>query len=404
MKMNKTLILAAIAATLLASCGGKGGMNLGDNEYPVKTVSTSNADMQTTYPATIKGIQDVEIRPKISGFITKVCVQEGQKVAAGQLLFIIDNATYQAQVRQAQASVNTARAQVSTSKLTYENSEQLFKNNVIGSYELQTAKNTYESAQAQLTQAQAALAAAQETLSFCYVKSPTSGIVGSIPFKAGALVSASSAQPLTTVSNINTMEIYFSMTEKDLLEMSKSAGSVSQAISEFPEVKLQLADGTIFNQPGHISNVSGVIDATTGSVQVIARFPNPQHLLKSGGSGTIIVPSISTNAIVIPQEWAMEVQNKIFVYVMNDKNKVKYTEITVDPQNDGKNFIVRSGLKAGDKIVTNGLTKLQDGMEIKPITSEAYKKKIEDAEKLGEGQGSASGFIDAMQGKKKEEK
>ena len=232
MKTSKMFMLAAFGA-VLASCGGKSGgkPNFADNEYAVRTVTTEGTELQTTYPATIKGIQDVQIRPKVSGFITKICVHEGQSVSAGQLLFVIDNETYQAQVRQAKAAVNTAKAQLATSKLTYENSKQLYANKVIGDFELQTSENNYSTAQASLAQAQANLAAAEETLSFCYVKSPAAGVVGSLPYKVGALVSASSAEPLTTVSDINTMEVYFSVTEKDMLTMTKGADGLSGAIA-----------------------------------------------------------------------------------------------------------------------------------------------------------------------------
>ncbi len=380
MKLNRLLIVAA-ATAMLVSCGNKGNMQFGDNEFPVATVERASSDMQTTFPAVIKGVQDVEIRPKISGFITQVCVREGQSVGAGQLLFVIDNVTYQAAVRQAQAAVNTAQAQVNTAKLTYDNTKQLHENKVVGDYELQTARNTYESARAQLAQAQAALASAKETLSFCYVKSPTSGVVGSLPYKVGTLASASSAQPLTTVSNISSMEVYFSMTEKDVLAMTKTSGSVQQAIASMPEVRLQLADGTVYNQPGHVTKMSGMIDAATGSVSMIARFPNPQRLLKSGGSGSVIIPSRNDNTIIVPQSVVSEVQNKLFIYVVGKDNKVKYTEITVAPQNDGKNYVVTSGLKTGDKYVTNGITKLSDGMEIVPITPERYQQKIDEQAK-----------------------
>ena len=383
---QKMMFLLAVTAVLLVSCGKK-NMKFGDNEYPVRTVEAKSAAMQTTYPATIKGIQDVEIRPKVSGFITQVCVKEGQAVSAGQLLFVIDNETYQAAVRQAAAAVNTARAQLSTAKLTYNNSLQLFKNNVIGQYELQSSKNSCESARAALAQVQASLASAKEMLGFCYVKSPASGVVGSLPYKVGALVSASNQDALTTVSNISTMEVFFSMTEKDVLEMTKAEGGVNAAISRFPAVKLQLADGTTYDHPGKVVKVSGIINQATGSVSMIAHFTNPQHLLKSGGSGAIVVPHDNSNAIVIPQECTMEVQNKIFVYLLGQNNKVKYTEIKVDPQNDGKTYIVTDGLKVGDRIVTNGITKLSDGMDIKPVTEAQYAKKIADAEKLGSIQG-----------------
>ena len=412
MKRNKILMVVAMAvilkilmvvamAVILVSCGGKGGgmPNFGDNEFPVQSAQTKDASMQTTYPATIKGVQDVEIRPKASGFITRVCVKEGQAVGVGQLLFVIDNETYQAAVRQAQASVNTATAQCNTAKLTYENNQKLFEQNVIGQYELESAKNAYASAQAQLSLAKATLASAKEQLSFCFVKSPAAGVIASLPYKVGAMVSASSVPALTTVSNISSMEVYFSMTEKDMLELSKTAGGTQAAINAIPPVKLQLADGTVYGHEGKVTKASGVIDASTGSVQLIAHFPNPERLLKSGGSGSIVISKNDNSAIIIPQSCVSEVQDKKFVYVLGKDNKVKYTEITVDPQTDGLNFIVRSGLKPGDKYVTNGITKLSDGMEIVPITPEQYQKKIEDATQIN-ADGSAKGFVDAMSGKK----
>ena len=400
MKRNKILMVVAMAV-ILVSCGGKGGgmPNFGDNEFPVQSAQTKDASMQTTYPATIKGVQDVEIRPKASGFITRVCVKEGQAVGVGQLLFVIDNETYQAAVRQAQASVNTATAQCNTAKLTYENNQKLFEQNVIGQYELESAKNAYASAQAQLSLAKATLASAKEQLSFCFVKSPAAGVIASLPYKVGAMVSASSVPALTTVSNISSMEVYFSMTEKDMLELSKTAGGTQAAINAIPPVKLQLADGTVYGHEGKVTKASGVIDASTGSVQLIAHFPNPERLLKSGGSGSIVISKSDNSAIIIPQSCVSEVQDKKFVYVLGKDNKVKYTEITVDPQTDGLNFIVRSGLKPGDKYVTNGITKLSDGMEIVPITPEQYQKKIEDATQIN-ADGSAKGFVDAMSGKK----
>ena len=347
----------AAATMLLASCGGGGGRpTFGDNEFPVVTVGTSSTTMHSTYPATIKGVQDVEIHPKVQGFITQINVKEGQTVSADQVLFVLDNVTYQAQVRQAQASVNTAKAA-----------------------EFRSASNSYEQAQAGLAQAEATLTSAKEMLSFCYVKSPAAGVVGSLPLKVGTLVSA--ANTLTTVSNISTMEVYFSMTEKDVLAMGKNAGGLAGAIQALPPLQLKLADGTTYPSEGKVTKMSGVIDPTTGSVQMIAVFQNPEKLLKSGGSGTIIIPKSSSSAIVIPQNCVSEVQNKKFVYLLGQDNKVKYSEIKVDPQTDGNNYVVTEGLKAGDKYVTNGITKLSDGMEIVPITPEKYQQKIDEQAK-----------------------
>ena len=371
--MKKMMMLAAMAAMLVACGGGGGRPTFGDNEYPVVTVGTSSADMQTTYPATIKGVQDVEIRPKVQGFLTQINVKEGQTVSAGQPLFVIDNETYQAQVRQAQATVNTAQQGVNTAQLTYENSKQLHQNRVIGDYELQTAKNSYESAKAQLAQAQASLANAREMLGFCFVKSPAAGVVGTLPYKKGALVSGSNV--LTNVANISQMDVYFSVTEKDAMVLSQ------KGLGSLPAVKLQLADGSVYAHEGKVTRMSGVIDQVTGSVQLIATFPNPEKQLKSGGAGNIIIPRQASDAIIIPQSCVSEVQNKKFVYLLTEGNKVKYTEIKVDPQDDGNTYIVTEGLKTGDKYVTNGITKLNDGMEIVPITPERYQQKIQEQAK-----------------------
>ena len=393
-------MFVALAALSLVSCGKKSGgglADLQDNELAVRTVGESSADMQTTYPATIKGIQDVEVHPKLSGYITNVYVHEGQYVRAGQVMFTIDSETYRAAVSQSLAALNTAIAQANTTKLTYLNNKKLFAQHIIGQYELETALNSYKTAEAQVAQARASLASARETLAWCTVTAPASGVVGSLPFKKGALVSAQST--LTTVSDVSTVEVFFSMSEADILGMSKTAGSVAGVIHEMPTVKLQLADGTVYNQPGRVVKMSGVIDATTGAYTLIAHFPNPQGLLKSGGAGQIIVPHVSNNIITVPQEATSQVQDKYFVYKVDKNNKVKYSEITVNPQNDGLNYIVTSGLNVGDRYVSKGISKLTDGEHIKPLTEEQYQKKIDDAANLAKEQGTAKGFVKAMTGK-----
>ena len=403
MKIKNVLFVAAVCAlATLTSCSGskKGGLpDFSDDEFAVETIGTSNAALQTTYPATIKGIQDVEVRPKVSGFITKVYVHEGQTVSAGQPLFSIDSETYRAAVRQAAAAVSTAKAQANTARLTYQNNKKLFDSKIIGQYELSSSANSFATAKAQVAQAEAALASAREQLAWCTVTSPSAGVVGSLPFKVGALVSAS-GQALTTVSNISTMEVFFSISETQLLNMSKSNGSMQAAIAAFPAVKLQLADGTIYNHPGKVVKMSGVIDATTGAVSLIAHFANPEKLLKSGGAGQIVIPNDDNNAIVIPQEACAQIQDKIFVYIVTKDNKVKYSEIKVNPQDDGKNYIVTDGLHVGDRIVVKGITKLTDGQQIKPITLQRYNQKIAEAAKLGETQDNAHDFANAMSGKK----
>lgn len=396
MKQKVLLFIVAVSLFLISCGGGKQGAGFNDNEYPVRTIESQGSSSETLYPATIRGVQDVEIRPKVSGFITKLLVKEGQRVTAGQLLFVIDSETYQATVRQAKAAVSSATAQLNTAKLTYDNSQKLFNSNVIGQYELQTAQNTYENAKAALAQAQASLASAKEMLSYCFVKSPVSGLVGSLPFKVGALVGPTSAQPLTTVSDNNTMEVFFSMTEKDVLDMARNAGGVKESLSTYPTVKLKLADGTIYSQPGKVTKMSGVIDSSTGSVSMVAHFSNPDHILRSGGSGSIVVPKVTSNAIVIPQDAVAQVQDRYFVYVLGKDNKVKYTEIKISPDNDGQTYVVTNGLKVGDRIVLKGITALTDGAEIKGLTEAEYEAKLKKTAELGSSQNDLSKLKEAF--------
>lgn len=385
--MKKIVTIAALAA-LLVSCGGSQGKpDFSDNEFAVRTIGAANADLQTTYPATFKGVQDVEIRPKVGGFITKIFVKEGQQVSAGQVLFTLDDVTYRADVNRCQAAVTSAKSALNTAKLTYDNAQKLFAANVIGEYELQSSKNQYESAQAGLGQAEAALAAAKEALSFCTIKSPTAGVVGSLPYKVGALVGSSMNPAFTTISNGSHVDVYFSLNEKEMMQLIRESGSLQAAIAKMPALKLQLADGTIYGSEGKVVKASGIIDPVTGTTSLIAAFPNPQRLIKSGGSGKVIMPYVSTNVIIIPQDATVEVQDKHFVYVVGKDNKVKYTEVTVDPQNDGQNYIITSGIKKGDRIVVYGVNQLSEGMEIKPLTEAEYAKKMKKAEELSKVQG-----------------
>ena len=385
--MMKKLMTFVAVATLLVSCGGKQERpNFGDNEYVVATIGAQNAAMETTFPATFKGVQDVEIRPKVAGFITKIYVKEGQTVSAGQMLFEVDNVTYKAAVNQAQAAVTSAISQLNTAKLTYDNNQKLHAANVIGDYELQSSKNQYENAQAALGQAKANLLYAKEQLSFCSVKSPANGVVGVLPYKVGALVSASIQDPFTVISNGSQVEVYFSLTEKDVIEYTRKFGSLTAAIAQMPELKLKLADGTEYGSMGKVTKASGIIDPVTGATTMIAAFPNPQHILKSGGSGMILVPYVAKGAIIIPQKATIELQDKHFVYVVGKDNKVKYTEIGIEAVDDGENYIVTSGLKKGDRIVMDGVNSLTEGMEIKPITEAEYQKKLKKSEELGKVQ------------------
>ncbi|MFA6873599.1 MAG: efflux RND transporter periplasmic adaptor subunit [Bacteroidaceae bacterium] len=384
----KNLTMLSVFATIFASCGGnqQAQQQGGIQEYAVATLAATNSELTHTYPAAIRGKQDIEIRPQVSGFITKVCIEEGSVVHKGQPLFVIDQVQYEEAVNQAKASVNVANSSVATAELTYKNKKELFTQNVIGKFDLQTAENTWLSAKAQLAQAKAALVSAKKNLSFCTVTSPSNGVVGSIPYRVGSLVSASTTEPLTVVSNIDQMYVYFSMTEKQLLEMTRQSGTTQRAMKEYPAVKLKLADGTIYDNAGKIETISGVIDETTGSVSMRATFKNPQHLLKSGGSGVVLLPYESKGTVLIPQKATSEVQDQKYAFVVGKDNKVVNTQIKVAELDNGKDYIVLEGLSAGDRVVVEGIASLKDGMEIKPITEQEAAKKIAAAAQMSKGQ------------------
>ncbi|HIX85945.1 MAG TPA: efflux RND transporter periplasmic adaptor subunit [Candidatus Parabacteroides intestinigallinarum] len=365
----RQIALFAVGMSLLTACGNsQSGMKMGDNEFAVMTVNATTSNQTTSYPATIKGTQDIEIRPQVSGFIVKLYVDEGATVRKGQPLFLIDPTQYKAAVDQADAAVKTAEANLRTQELTEKNKLVLFEKEIISSFEYQTAVNNLLSARAALAQAKAQLVQAKQNLDFCTVKSPSDGVIGTFPYRIGALVSASISEPLTTVSEIKDLYVYFSMTEKELLNLTRAGGSLKEQLEKMPAVKLQLADGTIYEYEGKIDAVSGVIDQTTGSVSMRAIFPNTKNVLRSGGMANVIFPYTIDNIVVIPQNATVEIQDKKFVYVVQSDNTVKYTEIQISNLNDGKNFLVTGGLKSGDKIVTEGVQTLRDGMTITPIT------------------------------------
>ena len=366
--MKSRIVLFAFCLTLLSSCGKKGFDMGGAPECAVQTLQPATVNLTSSYPATIKGKQDVEIRPQVSGFITKVCVDEGSMVRKGQVLFIIDPTQYEAAARSAKAAVATAEAAVSTQQITVDNKRALNKKNIISDYDLAMAENSLASAKAQLASAKAQLISAEQNLGFTNVKSPSDGIVNDIPYRLGSLVSPSITTPLTIVSDITEMYVYASLTEKELLELVRKDGSQSAAVETYPEVQLQLSDGSTYDQKGKIETISGVINANTGAGSIRATFPNSNHLLRSGGMGNLIIPYHMENALVVPQKATTEIQDKKFVFLQQPDNTVKMNEITILNIDNGQEYVVTSGLKQGDLIVIENVGTLKDGQTIKPTT------------------------------------
>lgn len=367
-KLSVMALSVATVAIMFPSCKGKENQQQQQEapELAVMTVAEENTTLQTGMPTTLEGENDVEIRPQIQGFLTRVCVEEGQKVAKGQTLFVIDQVQLKAAVDAAQAAVAVAQANVNTTKTNMSNNKLLLDKNIISSSAYQTSADTYNAAVANLHQAQASLTSARKNLSFTNVTAPTSGIVGTIPFKEGSLVSPSTL--LTILSNNSDMQAYFSLNEKDILALTDNGRrSLQEAIAKMPAVTLRLANGEMYDRPGKIVAISGVIDPSTGAATAKAVFPNPTGMLHSGNTGEVMIPNIHPNSIVIPQNATYEVQDMRFVYVLGDSNKVHSVPITVADQNDGQSFIVTGGLKPGQTIVTEGVgISVKDDMVIKP--------------------------------------
>ena len=362
------LFVTGAAVMMLSSCDGGQQQQAPAPQIGTMTVAYGSANLEDSYPATIKGRTDIAIRPQVTGFITKVHVDEGQRVHKGQALFTLDQVQYEAAVESAKAAVNVANAAVSTAQLTADNKKMLYGKNIISEYEWQMAENSLAQAKAQLAQAEAGLVNAKKNLAYTVVTAPCEGVVGSIPNREGSLASPSSTQALTTISDNSEVYAYFSLNEKDILSLTDNgATTLDKAIKDMPAVQLKLADGTIYGESGKIATISGVIDNTTGAANVRALFRNTNGMLRSGSTGTILIPHQADSVIMIPQKATFEIQNLRYVYMVNDSNKTVSTRIEIMSQNDGKNFVVTSGLNAGDRIAVEGVgVSLKDGMTISP--------------------------------------
>lgn len=372
--IGKELIYGLICCMTFASCD-KNNVTKTNAIYKTMEVTLSDKRLQSLYSATISGRQDVEIRPQVSGLITQVCIQEGANVKKGQILFVIDQVSYRAALQTAMANVENAKANVATAQLTADSKQELYNQNVVSSFELQTAQNTLRSQQAALAQAQAEEINARNNLSYTEVKSPSHGVAGMIPYRIGSLVNSSVTTPLVTISDDEQMHVYFSMTENQVLALSRENGSLKNALQAMPEVQLQLSDGSLYAERGKVDAISGIISSSTGAISLRALFPNPDRILRSGGSGNIVFPYEKKKCIVIPQAATYEIQDKIYVYKIVD-GKTKSTQITLFNVNDGKEYIVESGLQTGDVIIAEGAGLLKNGIEVKIDNDQEQKKPI----------------------------
>lgn len=370
----------------LLSCGGENKRAAGAadavKDYPVLTIKPRTTTLSTEYPATIEGQQNIEIRPKIDGYIDKIYVDEGASVKRGQALFKIFAPQYEQEVRTAQANIKIAEANVNAAEMEVEKVRPLVEKNIISKYELESAEFSLQSQQAALAQAQASLANAKTNLGYTVITSPVNGVIGNLPYKIGSLVSSNTAEPLTTVSNIRNIYAYFSINEKQALEFATTikGATAKERLKAIPPVTLVLANGTDLPEKGRIETASGLINTETGSIRVRATFPNPGNIIRSGSSGSVRIPATVDSAILIPEKATYEIQGKKFVYVLSDSGTVKSEEIKIRDNTGGRYFVVEAGLKPGNKIILEGVATLREGAAVKPVevnTDSLYKQMLQ---------------------------
>ena len=361
------MMVTAISCSNQPKAGQPGGANA-VKEYPVIAVQSQSTQLYKDYPTKLQGQQTVEIRSKITGYIDQILVDEGAFVKKGQLLFRINANDVQAMVRSAEAQVKVAESEVYMAQVNVEKTKPLVEKNIISKFDLQSAESTQKSKEAQLAQARANLENANANLQYTRITSPAEGTIGNFPFKVGSLVSSSTADPLTTVSNTLNMYAYFSFNEKEFLSITKGleGKNLQDKFTKLPAVSLIMADNSVYDKPGRIETASGLVDPQTGAINVRASFPNTEGLLRSGGSGLVRIPQYIDSAIIIPQKTTYELQGKHFVYLVGDSNKVHNTEIEVLIGNLKDSYVVTSGLKAGDQVVLEGIATLRNHTEIKP--------------------------------------
>ncbi|MBR2150198.1 MAG: efflux RND transporter periplasmic adaptor subunit [Prevotella sp.] len=365
-----TYIPVVMACLTLMSCGGEKRKEQSQAQYKTMVVGRKDMTLIRQYSARLTGRQIVEVRPQVSGCITRILTGEGEDVRKGQTLFVIDQIPYRAALESAIAARKSAEARLATARINYENEQLLKEGKVVADVSVVTVRNALHEAEAALEQARAQETNARNNLSYTEVKSPVNGVASMIPWHIGALVSSNISEPLVTVADDSEVYVYFSISENQALDLMAQYGSIDAFISKAPAVSLRMSNGQDYQEQGRISAVSGTVDDQTGAVTLRATFPNKGHLLHNGGSATILVPTHRTSCIVIPQEATYELQNRMFVYRVVD-GKTKATPVELFSQNNGREYIVEQGLQAGDTIIAEGAGLLKEGIEIvnKPSTN-----------------------------------
>ena len=327
------------------------------------TVRRSDITLEQTYPASIEGRQSIRIIPRVEGYLSEIRIKEGQRVRKGQVLFVIDQATFRAEEKAAKANVEVARAGVESAQLNYDSRKSLWEKEIVSEYDLRAAQSQLNLAKAQLQQTEAQLESARSNLSYTVLTSPSDGVAGSLPYRIGDFVGPSTQDGLTTVADNVQMYVYFSLTEKDVMTRMEEFGSMEKMIASFPSVSLQTQGGATYPLEGRLESISGVVDRSTGALSARAVFPNPDGRLLSGSTGRLIIPRQMKQVIVIPQSATYEIQDKVYAYQVVD-GKAQSIILSVLPVSDGRNYVVTGGLDEGETIVAEGASYVKEGQRI----------------------------------------
>lgn len=369
--------LVAVLYSCTPSSGNPGMAAPPAPALPVLTVSNTEATTYREFPALLEGKVNVEIRPQVAGYLDAVYVDEGAYVKAGQALFRINDQTYREQAANANAALEAAEANLAKAQLDVDRLAPLVKNNVVSDIQLKTAESALQAAKANVAQAKAAAGNARINVGYTIVKAPVSGYIGHLNFKLGSLVGRGEDLPLTMLSEIQQIYAYFSMSEIDFLEFKQqvAGNTLEEKIRNVPPVELLLADDSRYPEKGKIEAVEGQFDKTTGAINFRATYPNASGLLRSGNTGRVLVPKYHKDVVMIPQDATFELQDKVLVFVVADSNKVVSRPITVVDKSSHYYFL-KDGLKAGEKIVYTGLSRLRDGVVIvpQPISLDSLRK------------------------------
>lgn len=363
-KNLKWVVALACAAGCLTSCGSK-EPEQEKTSFETLTVKKQDITIPLKFSARLRGKSDVTITPQASGQLMRIAVSEGQQVKKGEVLFVIDSRNAQLELEAAQANLQAALAQENSAKLEFESNKNLFEKKIVSNYMLANSENAYKQAQAAVAQARAAVNRAKVELGFCTITAPVTGIIGEIPVRVGDQVSPLSE--LTMLSGNTTIDAEFSLTEaliEELVQSGMTSKEKDEYIANLPEVTFVMKNGTEYPHKGRITTLTGVVNASTGSLSCKATFPNPEGHLYSGVQGTVVMPYSEADVIVIPQFSVVRLQDKAFVYKVLADSTATAVDVTMEDAGNGKDYIIKSGLKVGDRIVATGANNVMEGQKV----------------------------------------